>query len=130
MVSRVAAGASLAGEFERVSEEGSETPRAALLDLTHGTLRRYGRVQKIVDDFSRRPGSDALLQALLWCSLYALESRRYADYTVVDQAVRACGLLEKWAAKGYVNAVLRGVLRAGAGLEARVAADPQARYQH
>ena len=130
MVARVAGGASLAGEFERVAEEGSETPRAALLDLTHGTLRRYGRVQKIVDHLSRRESSDALLQALLWCSLYALESGRYAEYTVVDQAVRACGLLEKWNAKGYVNAVLRGALRDAAALNARIAADPQARYQH
>jgi len=130
MVARVAGGASLAGEFERVAEEGSETPRAALLDLTHGTLRRYGRVHKIVDHLSRRENSDPLLQALLWCSLYALESGRYAEYTVVDQAVRACGLLEKWNAKGYVNAVLRGALRDAAALKARIAADPQARYQH
>jgi 16S rRNA (cytosine967-C5)-methyltransferase len=130
MVAKVAAGASLSGEFERVAEEGSETPRAALLDLTHGTLRRYGRVQKIVDHLSRRESSDALLQALLWCSLYALESGRYADYTVVDQAVRACGLLEKWNAKGYVNAVLRGALRETTALNASIAADPQARYQH
>ena len=43
-------------------------------------------------------------QALLWCALYALESGRYAEYTVVDQAVRACALLERWPAKGYVNA--------------------------
>jgi 16S rRNA (cytosine967-C5)-methyltransferase len=130
MVARVAGGASLAGEFERVAEEGSETPRAALLDLTHGTLRRYGRVQKIVSHLSRRENSDPLLQALLWCSLYALESGRYAEYTVVDQAVRACGLLEKWNAKGYVNAVLRGALRDAAAIKARIAADPQARYQH
>ena len=130
MVARVAGGASLAGEFERVAEEGSETPRAALLDLTHGTLRRYGRVQKIVGHLSRRESSDPLLQALLWCSLYALESGRYAEYTVVDQAVRACGLLEKWNAKGYVNAVLRGALRDAAALKARIAADPQAHYQH
>ena len=130
MVARVAGGASLAGEFERVAEEGSETPRAALLDLTHGTLRRYGRVQKIVDHLSRRESADPLLQALLWCSLYALESGRYAEYTVVDQAVRACGLLEKWNAKGYVNAVLRGTLRDAVALKACIAADPQARYQH
>ena len=108
MVARVAAGGSLAGQLERVAEEGSTTPRAALIDLTHGTLRRYGRVQKIVAELSRRGSPDPLLQALLWCSIYALESGRYAEYTVVDQAVRACRLLEKWNAKGYVNAVLRG----------------------
>ena len=111
MVERVAAGMSLAAEFERLAEGGSETPRAALIDLTHGTLRRYGRVQAIVRQLSRRASGDALVEALLWCSLYALESGRYAEYTVVDQAVRACGLLERWNAKGYVNAVLRGFLR-------------------
>ena len=95
MVERVAAGASLAAEFDRIAEEGLDTPRAALIDLTHGTLRRYGRVQAIVRQLSRRKRGDALAEALLWCSLYALESGRYADYTVVDQAVRACGLLDR-----------------------------------
>ena len=130
MVARVAAGASLAGEFERIAEEGSATPRAALIDLTHGTLRRYGRVQKIVAELSRRESSDPLLDALLWCSLYALESARYAEYTVVDQAVRACRLLQKWNAKGYVNAVLRGALRSRVALETRIRADPEAFHQH
>jgi 16S rRNA (cytosine967-C5)-methyltransferase len=130
MVERVAAGISLAAEFERRAEGESETPRAALIDLTHGTLRRYGRVQAIVRQLSRRASGDALVEALLWCSLYALESGRYAEYTVVDQAVRACGLLERWNAKGYVNAVLRGFLRERGSLEARIQADVEARYQH
>lgn len=130
MVERVAAGISLAAEFERLAEGASETPRAALIDLTHGTLRRYGRVQAIVRQLSRRASGDALVEALLWCSLYALESGRYAEYTVVDQAVRACGLLERWNAKGYVNAVLRGFLRERGSLEARIQADTEARYQH
>jgi 16S rRNA (cytosine967-C5)-methyltransferase len=130
MVARVAAGRSLAHEFSRVPQEAAETPRAALLDLTHGTLRRYGRVQAIVAQLSRRGEPDALVQALLWCSLYALESERYADYTVVDQAVRACTLLERWTAKGYVNALLRSYLRERAAVEAHVRADEEARYQH
>ena len=130
MVERVAAGVSLAAEFDRIAEEGLSTPRGALIDLTHGTLRRYGRVQAIVRQLSRRERGDALVEALLWCSLYALESGRYADYTVVDQAVRACGLLERWNAKGYVNALLRGFLRERGSLETRIRADPEARYQH
>ena len=44
------------------------------------------------------------------------------DYTVVDQAVKACGLLERWTAKGYVNALLRGFLRERAAIEARARA--------
>jgi 16S rRNA (cytosine967-C5)-methyltransferase len=130
MVARVAAGNSLADEFDRVVEEGVPTPRAVLIDLTHGTLRRYGRVQAIVRQLSRRASGDAIVEALLWCALYALESQRYAAYTVVDQAVRACTQLERWSAKGYVNAVLRAYLREHASLEARIRAAPEARYQH
>jgi len=130
IVARVAGGVSLAAEFERYADEATESPRAALIDLTHGTLRRYGRVQAIVRLLSRREGADPVLQALLWCSIYALESGRYAEYTVVDQAVRACGALERWSAKGYVNAVLRAYLRERASLEARMQSDPEARYQH
>lgn len=124
IVARVAAGASLAAEFDL------DTPRGALLDLTHGTLRRYGRVQAIVRQLSRRERGDALVEALLWCSLYALEAGRHADYAVVDQAVRACALLERWGAKGYVNALLRGYLRERGSLETRIQADAEARYQH
>jgi len=119
LVARVGAGESL-----------RETRRAALLDLTHGTLRRYGRVQAIVSALSSSDRADALVEALLWCSLYALESGRYAEYTVVDQAVKACGLLERWSAKGYVNALLRGFLRRRVSLERRLQNDLQARYQH
>ena len=127
VVGRVAAGKSL---VEALDGGDRATTRAALLDLTHGTLRRFGRVQAVVRELSHRGKSDELVEPLLWCALYALESGRYASYTVVDQAVRACGLLEKWNAKGYVNAVLRGALRERSSLEARIAADPQARYQH
>jgi 16S rRNA (cytosine967-C5)-methyltransferase len=130
IVARVAAGTSLAAEFERLAEAGAETPRAVLIDLTHGTLRRYGRVQALVKELSRRGRPDALVEALLWCSLYALESRRYAEYTVVDQAVRACAALERWSAKGYVNALLRAFLRERGSLETRIHADAEARYQH
>jgi 16S rRNA (cytosine967-C5)-methyltransferase len=127
VVSRVAAGRSLAEELDFA---GRSTTRAALLDLTHGTLRRYGRVQAMVRELSHRGTPDAQVEALLWCALYALESGRYASYAVVDQAVRACGLLEKWNAKGYVNALLRAALRERSSLETRIAADAEARYQH
>jgi 16S rRNA (cytosine967-C5)-methyltransferase len=130
MVAGVASGRSLADEFERIAEKKGETPRSALIDLTHGTLRRFGRVQAIVRTLSHREQADPILAALLWCSLYALESGRYADYTVVDQAVRAGSMLEKWAAKGYINALLRAYLRERRSIDARIAADPEARYQH
>jgi hypothetical protein len=117
LVARVAGGRSLA-------EGGSAAPHGALLDLTHGPLRRYGRVQAIVRELSRRGEPDVLVQALLWCSLYALDSGRYTEYTVVDQAVRACGLLERWNAKGYVNGLLRSYLRERGVLAERLRSRP------
>ena len=128
VVAGVAAGRSLADA--RSLEAGDPVYRPALIDLTHGTLRRYGRVQAAVAELSRRGAPEPLVHALLWCSLYALESGRYADYTVVDQAVRACTLLERWSAKGYVNGLLRSYLRGRAALEARLVANEVARYQH
>jgi 16S rRNA (cytosine967-C5)-methyltransferase len=121
-VARVASGRSLAEE--------RTAPRGAVLDLVHGTLRAYGRVQAVVRALSLRGEPEELVQALLWCSVYALDSRRYADYTVVDQAVRACTLLERWSAKGYVNGLLRSFLRQRSSMDERLRADPQARYQH
>jgi len=79
---------------------------------------------------SLREQQDALIEALLWCSLYALESGRYADYTVVDQAVRACNLLDKWPAKSFVNALLRRFLRERPSIEARLGGDGEAHYWH
>ena len=120
IVAKVAAGRSLADVMADA--------HGALIDLTHGTLRRYGRVQAIVAHLSRRGGPDALVEALLWTALYALESGRYGEHTVVDEAVKACGLIEHWPAKGYVNGLLRSFLRQRSALEAQL--EPEARYQH
>ena len=129
MVSRVAGGKSLSEQFADFS--GVEhTSRAALIDLTHGTLRSYGRVQAIVRELSARGRADERVQALLWCALYAVESGRYREHTVVDQAVKACALLEQWTAKGYVNALLRRFLRERSAIEAALARDEVALYQH
>ena len=129
-IERVASGKSLSAELERAAADGVVASRAALLDLTHGTLRRYGRSQAIVHALARQARGDARIEALLWCALYALESGRYAPYTVVDQAVRACTLLERTSAKGFVNALLRRFLRERDALETRLRSDPEARYQH
>lgn len=130
VVAQVAHGRSLSDELQRLGGQITQASRAALIDLTHATLRRYGRGQAIVEMLSRRGPPDPLVQALLWCALYALESDRYGEHTVVDQAVKACVLLERWTAKGYVNALLRGFLRQRAGVVARLERDDVARHQH
>lgn len=128
LVARVAAGASLAELLLRLNVHS--TSRAALIDLTHGTLRRYGRAPAIVAALSSRGRPDALVAALLWCALYALESGRYGDHTVVDEAVKACGVLERWPAKSYVNALLRRFLRERTAIEAELSTQAEANYQH
>jgi 16S rRNA (cytosine967-C5)-methyltransferase len=130
-VACVAAGRSLGAGVERQAEPAAPLARAATADLCYGTLRRYGRVQAIVAEFSRRSrAADALVEALLWCAIYALDSGRYAEYTVVDQCVRACALLERARAKPYVNALLRAYLRGRAAFQSRPHPDPVARYWH
>ena len=79
---------------------------------------------------SQRAASPPRVEALLWCALYALDSGRYAEYTVVDQAVRACSALGESRAAGYVNAVLRARLRLRGRIESQIESDPVARYQH
>jgi len=129
LVARVAAGRSLSAELER--SERDPVSRAAQADLCYGTLRRYGRSQAIVAALSSRAGTtDRLVEALLWCSFYALESGRYAEYTVVDQAARACVAMQRSGAKGYVNALLRNFLRARARLEVRLDANEVAHHRH
>ena len=123
-VARVAAGE----RFDERSE--AEDGQAAFLDLCYGTLRRYGRVHALVRALSHKGTAAPHVQALLWCALYALDSGRYADYTVVDQTVRACGLLAQWPAHGYVNAVLRNYVRQRTFLERRLDEDLEAQYQH
>ena len=131
LVARVAAGRSLSAELERAGPDPLDGSRAALADLCYGALRRYGRSQAIVSALSRRAATtDPLVEALLWCAFYALESGRYAEYTVVDQAARACIAMQRGGAKGYVNALLRNFLRARAGLEGRLGNDELARHWH
>lgn len=126
IVAQVASGRSLAESMDRMREDS----RGALIDLTHGALRRYGRVQAIVAHLSRRGRPDALIEALLWTALYALESGRYSEHTAVDEAVKACGLIEQWPAKGYVNGLLRSFLRQRSALDAQLGNESEARYQH
>ena len=130
IVARVAAGRSLTIETERNNAEAGES-RAAVRDICYGTLRRYGRSQALVRTLSSRAQiTDPLVEALLWCALYAIESGRYTDYTVVDQAARACVLASQHRAKGYVNAVLRNFLRSRPALDARLRSDSEACYWH
>jgi 16S rRNA (cytosine967-C5)-methyltransferase len=127
VLAHVLEGRSVADEREPPKDAAT---RAAVLDLVHGALRRYGRDDAALRVLSARGQVAPDLRALLLASLAALASGRYAEYTVVDQAVRACARLRRPGAQGFVNALLRAYLRNRLRLEARLDAQPESRFQH
>jgi 16S rRNA (cytosine967-C5)-methyltransferase len=123
LVSQVREGKSLAEIPARA------TPAGGVRDLTYGTLRCYRWGPAIVAALATR-SPDRPLDALLWCALYALNTGRYAAYTVVDQSVRACAILGLARAGGFVNGILRSYLRRRTELEELAGADLEAHWQH
>jgi 16S rRNA (cytosine967-C5)-methyltransferase len=128
LVSRVDAGESLASSHAGFSGDGPM--RGATMDMVYGTLRRYGRGDALLALLAHRGVPDAQMRALMLCAFYAIESGSYAEHVAVDQAVRACQILSKPAAKGFINALLRRFLRERAVLETRVVNNAAARYMH
>lgn len=103
--------------------------RAALQDLSFGTLRHYGRLDALLGLLLHKPLSDARLRHLLLVALYQLLMTRAAAHTVVDQAVNAARSLNP-RASGLVNGVLRHFLRDSDALLQAVDADPDAVSNH
>ncbi|MBI3376088.1 MAG: 16S rRNA (cytosine(967)-C(5))-methyltransferase RsmB [Betaproteobacteria bacterium] len=124
---RVLEGQSLSDAREVQAKTASS---AAVTDLAYGALRRFGRDQAVLRALSARGQIEPGLRALLLVSLAALESGRYANYTVVDQAVHACVHLRKQRVQGFVNAILRAYLRERERLAPILEANPEARFQH
>lgn len=117
-VQAVLAGASLTDALTQCPPE----LRPATQAVSFHAMRRLGTARALRSALVPRKPSNALLDALLLTALALLEtatadtppagSPRYAPYTIVDQAVRACNSQRKLAAfKGLVNACLRRYLR-------------------
>jgi 16S rRNA (cytosine967-C5)-methyltransferase len=102
--------------------------RAALTDLTLGSLRHLGELRAIVRAFVRAK-PDATIEALLWVTIYELMYSRTASHVVVSQAVEAAQAIDR-GAKGFVNAVLRNVLRAPDEAKAKAALSEEGYWNH
>lgn len=103
--------------------------RAALQDLSYGTLRYYGQLQAILAQLLNKPLADERVRCLLLVALYQLLYSKAASHTVVDQAVSAVRKLNP-GMSGLVNAVLRNFLRRRDGLLEQAALSPEGRYSH
>lgn len=84
--------------------------RAAITDMSYGTLRFGMRMEAVLAQLLTKPLTDAKLRWLLLVALYQLEYTRAAQHAIVDHAVRATAGIAPYA-KGLVNAVLRNFLR-------------------
>jgi 16S rRNA (cytosine967-C5)-methyltransferase len=84
--------------------------RAALQDLSYGTLRYFGQLQSILDMLLHNSLPDERVQFLLLVAMYQLQYGKSAQHAVVDHAVRAAQTLSPRVG-GLVNAILRNFLR-------------------
>ena len=132
-VAAVLAGRSLTPTLESVLARHAQlvpAERAALWDLTHGTLRNLGLLRAILRQVLRRPLKAQGLEALLAVALYQLAFTRRAPYAVVNEAVECAAQLGWPWAKAMVNALLRRFLREREALLATARADELGRYSY
>jgi 16S rRNA (cytosine967-C5)-methyltransferase len=88
--------------------------RRRLRELVFGVVRLRGRYQWMVESRARRSTNvDDTVRSVLYVALHELCEHDTAPFAVVDQAVRAAKRLGAARAAGFVNALLRGVLRDG-----------------
>ena len=104
--------------------------RAAIQDISYGTLRHLGRIQAILDQLLDKPLRDEALRCLVLTSLYQLQYSKSATYAIVDHAVQTAVTIKQGHAKGLVNAVLRNFVRRRESILVSLENKEVARYSH
>ena len=108
---RIALPAALALTRQRLDDERD---RALAAEIVTGTIRWQRSLNHVISHFARRPLNrlDADVLTILRLSLYQLlHLDRVPASAVVDDAVDMTRGARKTSASGFVNAVLRGILR-------------------
>jgi 16S rRNA (cytosine967-C5)-methyltransferase len=103
--------------------------RAALQDLSYGTLRYFGQLDGLLSLLLHKPLSDQRIRHLLLVALYQLQYSKAAQHAVVDHAVRAAQMMHV-KVSGLVNAILRSFLREQAQLLVQVEQRDEAKHNH
>jgi 16S rRNA (cytosine967-C5)-methyltransferase len=104
--------------------------RAVCRDLCFGSLRERGRLRAMLRPLLNQRETQPILLELLTVASYQLLHTRTAQHATVDHAVRTAGALAHPAVGGFVNAVLRGLLRRTEELQAIADATPEGRHSH
>jgi 16S rRNA (cytosine967-C5)-methyltransferase len=132
LIAEVVGGTTLTDALARLWAARPATPagvRGAILDLTYGTLRDYGRQDFILGKLLQKPLPEPV-QSLLRVALHRLAVRPDTAHTVVDQAVSAAANLIGGKFKGVANGVLRNALRQAGELAQAADADMVAEHRH
>lgn len=132
LIAEVVGGTTLTDALARLWAARPATPagvRGAILDLTYGTLRDYGRQDFILGKLLQKPLPEPL-QSLLRVALHRLAVRPDTAHTVVDQAVSAAATQLGGKFKGVANGVLRNALRQAGELAQAADADMVAEHRH
>jgi 16S rRNA (cytosine967-C5)-methyltransferase len=116
-------------ESLRNNKTWTSAQRAALQDLSYGTLRFYGQLVAVLDLLLHKPLQDERVRFLLLVALSQLHYGKSAQHAVVDHAVRAAHTLNPHVS-GLVNAVLRNFLRNQAILIEQAAQHAEGRYSY
>jgi len=103
--------------------------RAALQDLSYGTLRYYGQLRAVLELLLHKPLTDQRIYYVLLVALYQLQYSKAAQYAVVDHAVRSAQMLNP-KISGLVNAILRNFLRGHASLLEQAAQRAEGKYSY
>ena len=103
--------------------------RAALQDLSYGTLRFYGQLRALLGLLLHKPMLDQRIYYVLLVALYQLQYSKAAQHAVVDHAVRAAQLLNA-KVSGLVNAILRNFLRSRDTLLEQAAQHEEGKYSY
>ena len=103
--------------------------RAALQDLSYGTLRFYGQLRALLGLLLHKPMLDQRIYYVLLVALYQLQYSKAAQHAAVDHAVRSAQMLNV-KVSGSVNAILRNFLRSRDALLEQAARDAEGRYSY
>ena len=103
--------------------------RAALQDLSYGTLRFYGQLKTLLGLLLHKPMLDQRIYYVLLVALYQLQYSKAAPHAVVDHAVRSAQMLNV-KVSGLVNAILRNFLRNRAALLEQAARHAEGKYSY
>jgi 16S rRNA (cytosine967-C5)-methyltransferase len=103
--------------------------RAALQDLSYGTLRYYGQLRAVLALLLHKPMLDQRIYYVLLVALYQLQYSKAAHHAVVDHAVRSAQMLNV-KVSGLVNAILRNFLRGREKLLEQAAQYAEGKYSY